>query len=107
QILLNLINNAFKFTPSGEIRFGCHLSNKNNIAFYVKDTGIGIEEKDQKIIFDRFRQVENKKHMKGGSGLGLAIVKAYCKLMQGFISVESEPAKGSVFTVSFPLVLPD
>lgn len=106
QILVNLINNAFKFTHKGEVRFGCTLSDGQLLTFYVKDSGIGIDKKDQEIIFERFRQVENTRYMKGGSGLGLAIVKAYCELMGGSVKLESEKGKGSLFTVSLPYQVP-
>ncbi len=107
QILINLLNNAFKFTDEGEICFGCYLKEKSQLSFFVKDTGFGIEAKNQTFIFERFRQVD-KRHNPGGggSGLGLAIVKAYADLMGGSIQVESESGKGSVFTVTLPLNLP-
>lgn len=106
QILINLINNAFKFTSEGKISFGCFINDNEQLAFFVKDTGIGIESKNHQIIFERFRQIENRKYMSGGSGLGLAIVKAYTELMGGNIHVESEKGKGSKFTVEIPLNIP-
>ena len=74
QILMNLIGNAIKFTEKGSIEFGYKLVEKYKLLFYVKDTGIGLSDIDQKIIFDRFRQADNpyKKNM-GGTGLGLSI----------------------------------
>jgi signal transduction histidine kinase/CheY-like chemotaxis protein len=108
QILINLLNNAFKFTQEGEISVGCYLPDDSRISFYVKDTGTGIDEKNQQIIFERFRQAEGKNvKVQGGSGLGLAIVKAYTDLLDGSVHLQSEPEKGSVFTVTFPLIIPD
>ncbi len=107
QILINLINNAFKFTNEGEISYGCYLERQSQLTFFVKDTGIGIEAKNQEVIFERFRQIENRnKKTSGGSGLGLAIVKAYVELMGGKIAVQTEAGQGSEFIVSFPLQLP-
>jgi signal transduction histidine kinase len=108
QILNNLINNAFKFTESGYIEFGYEIKTNNEINFIVSDTGVGIEEKYQNVIFERFRQVEgNLSIIKGGSGLGLAISKAYVELLGGKIKVESEIGKGSVFSFTIPLVKSD
>ncbi len=107
QILINLLNNAFKFTEEGEICFGCYLQDEFQLTFFVKDTGIGIEKNDQEVIFERFRQIEKKhKPAGGGSGLGLAIIKAYTDLMGGSIHVNSIPGKGSTFTVTLPFRLP-
>lgn len=108
QILINLINNAFKFTHEGEVSFGCFVKENSQLVFFVKDTGIGIDPKNHKIIFERFRQVENRQqHVSGGSGLGLAIVKAYVDLMKGTIDIKSEPGKGTEFTLTFPLQTPE
>lgn len=107
QILINLINNAFKFTREGVVSFGCFLNQHSQLSFFVKDTGIGIEAKNHSVIFERFRQIEEgNKNMSGGSGLGLAIVKAYMELMGGEIKVESESGKGAEFTLTFPLQVP-
>lgn len=102
QVLTNLITNAIKFTYSGTIEFTCQLV-ENNLLFTVKDTGVGITQEDQKIIFNRFRQVgENLDNRKGGTGLGLAISKHIVDLMMGKIWVESEKNKGSVFSFEIP-----
>lgn len=108
QILINLINNAYKFTPEGEVGFGCDVKEGSEIIFFVSDTGIGIEPGNHQLIFERFRQVENRAvRTKGGSGLGLAIVKAYVDLMGGRIELKSEPGKGSEFILHFPLQIPE
>ena len=107
QIMINLIGNAFKFTSEGEISFGCYMKDDSHLVFYVKDTGIGIEPENHKVIFERFRQIENRQFFNGGSGLGLAIVKAYTDMMDGTIEVVSNPGIGSLFTATLPLNLPE
>jgi len=103
QILQNLLNNALKFTGSGEIRFGYRLVNDSKIVMFVSDTGIGIARDNYNIIFDQFRQVDGSQTRKfGGTGLGLAICKNLVDLMGGHIWVESELGKGSIFFVELP-----
>jgi signal transduction histidine kinase/CheY-like chemotaxis protein len=102
QILSNLLGNALKFTNKGIVELGLKKIN-NNLAFYVKDTGIGIQQKDIETIFERFRKSEDdKKVLYRGAGLGLAISKALARLMGGNLTVESEFGKGSVFTFLLP-----
>lgn len=103
QVLTNLVNNSLKFTISGEVVFGCELR-KNHIFFFVKDTGVGISENDQQLLFRRFRQVgESTSGGKmGGTGLGLAISKHIVELMHGEISVTSQKGTGSLFTFTIP-----
>jgi signal transduction histidine kinase len=97
QILINLINNACKFTDQGYVEFGYNLHSELLI-FYVKDTGRGIELEKQKFIFERFMQgaLDNTPDH-DGSGLGLAISKSFVKLFGGEIWFESEKGIGSVF----------
>ncbi|WP_162148790.1 sensor histidine kinase [Alkaliflexus imshenetskii] len=102
QIIINLIGNAIKFTDTGYVKFGCSMKH-DEFRFFVEDTGVGIDKKHQKLIFERFRQVEGDNTIKaGGSGLGLAISKAYAELLGGFITLRSEPGKGSRFEVRLP-----
>lgn len=102
-ILTNLVKNAIKFTPQGRIDFG-YRDLGSKLEFFVKDTGLGINETDQTNIFMRFRQVENRENKSiEGSGLGLAICKAYVSLLGGKIWVKSEISKGSVFYFTIPL----
>jgi PAS domain S-box-containing protein len=102
QILSNLLNNAFKFTKTGEISVGYTLKN-DHLEFYVKDTGIGISAEKQLKIFDRFYQVENSvSRQYSGTGLGLSISKAYIELMNGTIWVESHAGHGSTFYFTIP-----
>lgn len=102
QILINLIVNALKFTDKGSVEIGYQVKDQF-IEFYVKDTGVGISEKSQKHIFDRFRQAEESKSKnKSGTGLGLSISKGLVNLFGGKIWVESEMNKGSVFYFTIP-----
>lgn len=105
QIIVNLVNNAIKFTFEGYVAFGYEIDEKNGkIIFKIIDTGLGIDEKNHKHIFDRFKRVESDISIKvGGLGLGLAISKAYVDMMGGTISLESKVEKGSVFSFSIPL----
>ena len=97
QIFINLLTNALKFTNKGTIEFG-YTSNEKELKFFVKDTGIGIQNNNLKSIFERFKQADEGAARKyGGTGLGLAISKAITELMGGSIWVESEYGKGSVF----------
>jgi signal transduction histidine kinase len=103
QILMNLLNNALKFTKQGEISFGYEISDKSEITFFVKDTGIGIASENHHIIFERFRQVDKGKSIiNKGSGLGLSIIKAYVELMGGIIELISDLGKGTEFKITFP-----
>ncbi len=102
QVLINLLNNAIKFTHKGHVEAGCSLHGKE-LFFFVKDTGVGIKPEQQKVIFDRFMQVVvNHQPKHEGAGLGLAISKAFVDLMGGKIGVESIPDKGSVFYFTIP-----
>ncbi len=105
QILLNLINNATKFTSEGHIKVKVVLKEKKeNIAwltFSIKDTGVGITEEDQKKLFNKFYKA-NSNHLGEGSGLGLAISKSLTEAMGGSISIESALGKGTTFMVTLP-----
>ncbi len=104
QILLNILNNAIKFTPSGSIEFGYFLVEANKyITFYIKDSGIGIPFVKLETIFERFSKVADikTKHYRG-TGLGLSIALKLTQMLGGNIKVESEERKGSIFYVSFP-----
>ncbi len=107
QIFINLIHNAFKYTETGIIEIGCNKSEGNKLLFYVSDTGIGIEEKNLSLIFERFLQVENNNTLKHqGTGLGLSIVKGLVELLGGEIKVTSTFGRGSIFYFSIPNLVP-
>ncbi|CAM4418347.1 ATP-binding protein [Flavobacterium terrigena] len=107
QILVNLITNAIKYTDSGEISFGFEInSEQQEIHFFVHDTGYGISNEDQALIFDRFKRIDNDYTTKSsGLGLGLSITKAYLDMMQGSIRLTSSVGNGSTFYFSIPLEL--
>ncbi len=100
QVLLNLVNNAIKFTEAGSIKIRIHPSAQHNDKVYmgVVDTGIGIAQSAQKKLFTPFKQAETSTSRKyGGTGLGLAISNRLIEAMNGKIQVESEEGKGSTF----------
>jgi PAS domain S-box-containing protein len=104
QILINLINNAIKFTDKGSVIVKIKsdkydsTSKQIDLKFKIIDTGIGIRQDTQKEIFDNFKQVDSSSVRKyGGTGLGLAICKQLVEIMGGQIWLESEPGKGSIF----------
>jgi signal transduction histidine kinase len=105
QILLNILNNAKKFTFEGSIEF-CYFANeaKTQLIFSIKDTGIGIAKDQQEKIYDRFTKVADikTKHYRG-TGLGLSIALKLTQLLNGVISLESELNVGSEFYLTFPL----
>ena len=107
QIIINLITNAIKFTEQGFVTFGYEVSNDNQtISFAINDTGLGIDDAHQKIIFDRFRRIDGDYAIKvGGLGLGLAISKAYIEMLGGTISLQSKVGIGSRFLFTIPLLL--
>lgn len=103
-ILINLLNNAVKYTREGSVTFEVNALQKEGdsvtLGFRIIDTGVGIKEEEQEHLFESFVQVERKVHYGvEGSGLGLAIVKGYLALMDGEVSVRSVYGEGSTFTV--------
>lgn len=103
QILRNLLDNAFKFTDSGYIRFGCLKSYEKEMVLFVEDSGIGIEEGKIDVIFESFRQAqEGFSRQYEGTGLGLAIVSGIVELLEGRVWVKSEKGVGSCFYVAVP-----
>ncbi|MDE1462752.1 response regulator [Spartinivicinus poritis] len=104
QILKNLLSNALKFTSKGCVKLKVSISKSNMIAFAVIDTGIGVDQKAHKDIFEAFKQEDGSIDRKyGGTGLGLAISLKLAKLLDGEIKVKSVKGVGSTFTLLLPL----
>jgi PAS domain S-box-containing protein len=105
QIFVNLIHNAIKFTPDGYIEIGFDLLTGNNIRLFVKDTGIGIPPDKQKLIFERFRQIDESHTREfGGTGLGLAICKNLVEKMGSELMVKSLEGQGSDFQFTLKFI---
>ncbi len=106
QCLINLINNAIKFTEKGYVYVSVSMQAENGeyfIRFDIEDTGIGIPEDKRQMIFDSFTQADSAMTRKyGGTGLGLAITKKLCDLMGARIAVNSAEGQGSMFSVVVP-----
>ncbi len=107
QLLLNLVDNAIKYTPEGgEVRMGLSKS-EDRVHIYVSDTGIGISEEDLPHIFDRFFRVDKaRSRAMGGTGLGLSIARSVVEAHGGDIHVTSKFGEGTTFYVSLPLYVP-
>jgi signal transduction histidine kinase/PAS domain-containing protein len=110
QLITNIVGNAIKFTPKGEVRILVHEINSvhNTIEIDVIDTGIGISEQFLPFVFDAFRQEsDGLARQFQGTGLGLSIVKKYVEMFGGNISVKSQKGKGSTFTIKLPVMVRD
>ena len=103
QILVNLLGNAIKSTPEGEIAVRASREG-DTVAIAVADSGAGIPEEKLGTVFEEFRQVEGSGMEHRDTGLGLAIAKKLTELLGGSIDVESEEGVGSTFTVRIPAV---
>ena len=102
QVLVNLINNAIKFTDTGTVTVEAEAESAA-VAFRVRDTGAGIPREAQETIFNKFAQVGSTLHRNaGGTGLGLAIVRGIVREHGGDVFVDSEPDRGSCFTFMIP-----
>src|SRR4029078_6133955 len=105
QILLNLLSNALKFTHQGGVTVSVRRNKKDHtLLLSVVDTGIGIAAEQQERIFEDFRQLDNSPtRAYGGTGLGLSICRRLAQMLDGKISVHSEPGQGATFTLSPPI----
>jgi signal transduction histidine kinase/ActR/RegA family two-component response regulator len=112
QVLINLLTNAIKFTPSGVVRVGMQLAGVDpvnmhaRIRFEVQDSGIGIPAEDQQRIFEPFEQAGDSRSRAAGTGLGLSISRQLVRLMGGELHLQSQEGEGSLFwfELSFPVV---
>ncbi|MDL0438942.1 response regulator [Stutzerimonas frequens] len=103
QILKNLLANAFKFTEKGSVTLRVEKRGEDQLAFAVRDTGIGIAPEQQAAIFEAFRQADGTTNRRyGGTGLGLSISRELANLLGGEIEVQSRPGAGSTFTLVVP-----
>ena len=104
QILRNFVSNALKFTPKGEVRVSARMEGSERITFSVADSGIGIAPEFHHTIFQDFSQVHSQLQRRlRGTGLGLSLSKRLAELLGGSVRLESEPGKGSVFSVTIPV----
>ncbi|HJP94687.1 MAG TPA: heavy metal sensor histidine kinase [Pyrinomonadaceae bacterium] len=104
RMILNLLDNAVKYTPEGGEILVALVRQNGNAEIVVRDTGIGIPEPDQRRVFDRFYRVDKaRSRALGGAGLGLSIVSWIVEAHEGQIKIESAPGRGSTFTVELPL----
>ncbi|MCK4998012.1 MAG: response regulator [Anaerohalosphaera sp.] len=108
QCLINLVSNSIKFTEEGQVCVNVTadtLDGKAAVCFTVEDTGVGIPKEKQRTIFESFSQADNSTTRKyGGTGLGLTITKKLVELMEGVIHLESEPGKGTIFSIILPTI---
>ncbi|MCM1038464.1 MAG: ATP-binding protein [Ruminococcus sp.] len=106
RVIMNLVDNAIKFTNEGGVIIGVHTRKENygvNLCISVRDTGIGIEQENLEKLFESFSQVDTRRNrQEGGVGLGLAISKELVQKMGGTITVRSHPGKGSIFRFVVP-----
>jgi PAS domain S-box-containing protein len=111
QVLLNFLSNAAKFTEGGTITLTVTRAGAGpdgTLSFAVRDTGIGLTAEQRAKLFQAFAQAEASTAAKyGGTGLGLAISRKLCQMMGGDVAVESEPGRGSTFTMTLPATAPD
>ncbi len=103
QCLINIVGNAVKFTEKGTVSVSVSRDDDGQTRFSVRDTGRGIPKDKIAVILEPFSQIHTQLNTEGGTGLGLSITKSFVEMMGGKIEVESEPGRGSVFTITLPL----
>ena len=104
QVLSNLISNGLKFTDKGVVEFGYEVNEQKQLYFFVKDSGMGVSEDLQNILFNSFQKENNDSEgQKSGVGIGLAIAKEVIKLMGGDIGFKPNPTRGSLFYFTLPI----
>lgn len=100
KVIFNLLSNAFKYTPDGKNIHICITESADSVLIQIADEGVGIKKEKQETIFDRFENLaQSNRHTTLSSGIGLSLAKELVEMHQGSISVESEPGKGSIFSV--------
>jgi len=102
QVLSNLISNGLKFTDKGVVEFGYKINEQKQLYFFVKDSGKGVSEDLQNVIFNSF-QNDNSEDQKSGVGIGLTIARQVVKLMGGDIGFKPNPKRGSLFYFTLPI----
>jgi len=107
QIVLNLVTNAIKFTPSGSVTVSARLApGGKELVIAVKDTGIGIKPEYHERVFEDFRQADSSPAREyGGAGLGLAICRRLAHMLEGHVDLQSAVAQGSTFSLTLPVRL--
>ncbi len=104
QVLSNLISNGLKFTDKGVVEFGYEINEQKRLYFFVKDSGKGVSEDLQNVIFNSFQKDNNtSENQKSGVGIGLAIARQVVKLMGGDIGFKPNPKRGSLFYFTLPI----
>ena len=107
QVLLNLLSNAAKFTEQGTITVAAKKAERGFISISVRDSGIGIEDRNIEKVFEEFQQIDSSSSRKyKGTGLGLPIARSYARLLGGDLTVQSIYGQGSTFTLTIPPVFP-
>lgn len=107
QVLKNLLANAVKFTEQGQVLFRARAAAGERVEFEVRDSGVGIAHDQLEVIFEAFRQADGSSSRRfGGTGLGLSISRELARRLGGDIVADSEPGRGSVFTLTLPLACP-
>ena len=106
KLLAALLSNAYKFTPTGEVRASVEVDEAaGRVTYAVQDTGIGIPAESHELVFEEFRQVDGSSTRRyGGSGLGLALARRLARLLGGDIAISSETGAGATFRVELPLL---
>lgn len=102
QVMSNLVDNAIRYTPAGHVKLAVRLQEPHDCEIAVSDTGLGIEAREQRLIFEPFARGGGFDRAPNGKGLGLAIVQDLVRALRGRISLESQPRRGSTFRVRLP-----
>ena len=104
QVLSNLISNGLKFTDKGVVEFGYEVNEQNQLYFFVNDSGKGVSEDMQNVIFNSFqKENDDSENQQSGVGIGLAIAKEVVKLMGGDIGFKPNPTRGTLFYFTLPM----